>query len=111
MFTEYLNYLKGNFTGNIIQKENGYMFEIYMVGFTKDDIKITTENKIIDIIATQKKLDDNKNYIIKTTLNDVYHKFKTPFDIISCDAEYTNGILYLDINCDVKNKKTTVNIK
>lgn len=80
---------------NIYQKDNSYIFDLYLPGFSRDDFNIRIDNNILTI-------DGSSDYQKKNYIHQEYYqpaRFERNFslpknvDIDNVDADYTAGVL------------------
>lgn len=87
---------------DIIEKENGYEFQIDLPGVKKEDIKIEMNKNLINISVSISKSSDeeNKKYIRKERFTgEIKRSFNIGEDIDedNINASFENGILYLNL--------------
>lgn len=89
---------------NVKEKDNKYILEITVPGFTKEDLKLSLDNGYLTIEAEKKQEVDhsNEHYVHKERS---YGRFTRSYyvgdiDINSINASYINGILSVEIPKD-----------
>ena len=114
------NFLEGDSNRmkcDIYEKDNNYVIEMDIPGFSKDDIKIECNNGNLVVTAEKAKTDeesDDKKYIRRER---VYGKYTRSFylgevDEESIEASFVDGILKLSIpKIQEKETKKFIEIK
>ena len=75
-------------------KENKYVIEMAVAGFTKSDIDITLDGKKLTIKGTAKEEDQLENYLYRGLANRAFERTFTLHDQVEIkDAELVNGML------------------
>lgn len=84
---------------NIYKKEDSFIFNLYLPGFSKDDFKIDIENGVLTVSGELNL--DNKDYIHQeySQLTKFKRSFSLPdnINIERVDANYESGILKVSI--------------
>jgi len=85
-------------------KENKYVIEMAVAGFSKSDIEITLEgDKLVIKGASQDDETDIQNYLFKGIANRSFNReFKIADKVEIENAEYTNGMLKIWLSNMVK---------
>lgn len=111
-FFNYLDNMERNFFGDITQdfsqfrtdiidKGNAFLLQAELPGFSKEDIKINIENKMLTIQAEHiSNTEEKKENFVRRERK--YGSFSRSFDISAIDmdqikASYENGILSLEL--------------
>jgi HSP20 family protein len=99
---DYEWYRKSNGLVNISEEKDGYMIEVSAPGFTKEELKINIEEKILTVTGEHKeeKNDSDENYTRKEFSKQSFERsFSIPDDIDGdgFDAKFENGVLKVSI--------------
>lgn len=103
---------------DIYEKDGNYHIEMDMPGFSKQDIKIETNDGYVTIKATKKEVldegDKNKNYLRRERSFGEYERsfYLGEFDVESVSASFENGVLKVIVpKKEVKDNKKMIEIK
>ena len=109
-------FLTGSIRADIKEKENEYIVEAEMPGFTKDQIEIQYENGTLTILARQQnELNENKDKYLRRERH--YGELRRSFSIENIQedqisAQYKDGILHVvlpkDQNKEIKAKRIDI---
>jgi HSP20 family protein len=91
---------------DIIEKDNEYLVEFGLAGFTKEDVSLNVENDVLTIEG-ERKIDEDTKYNRKSTFYGNFKKVFTLPDNVVTDkigASFQNGILSITIPKNEKAK-------
>jgi len=104
---------------DMYRENENLVFDIALAGFSKEDIIVYVEDKVLIVEATkgssfeENKEKDKTKEFIKNELNSMYMKRKFPFednvDVDNINASFENGIL--KVTLPIINKKDRKNIE
>ena len=103
---------------DIYEKDGKYHIEMDMPGFSKEDIKLETNDGYVTIKATKKEVleegGENKNYLRRERSFGEYERsfYLGEFDIENVDASFKDGVLKVVVpKKEAINNKKTIEIK
>jgi HSP20 family protein len=87
---------------NIAETENEFHIELAVPGLKKDDFKISLDKNVLSVSAEKKteNVDESKKYSKREySYNSFVRSFTLPetADYAKIDAEYTDGVLNLNV--------------
>jgi HSP20 family protein len=100
----------------ILKTENGYQVRVSLPGVKKEDMKIDLDGNILTLSGERKnEHTEQKNNVVRSEIN--YGRFSRSFTLTSdidrnkINAEYTDGILTIDLPVNEKESAQAIVIK
>jgi HSP20 family protein len=101
--TDYLpNYKQANVLVNVIEQADAFLLQIVAAGYSKEDIKLSIQNRQLSIVAEAKPstLTEGEKWVRKEFVaNGFKRNFSLPLtvDTTAINASYEQGILSISI--------------
>lgn len=116
-FSDFMDMAGGGFRTDVKEKEDRYIIEAELPGLNREDINVELDNDrlIISAINEQTTEEEKENYIRRERRTGSYQRSFRIENIKEeeIEAEYKNGILYLDLPKEEPGKsgKRVIDIK
>jgi molecular chaperone IbpA len=92
--------------------EDTRVLELALAGFTKNEVKVEMENRVLTISGEKSKADEEVKYIHKGIAARKFTKTVTLWEYWEVDsADYSDGILYIVLKREIPEEKKPKKIK
>tara|TARA_R110002033_G_scaffold104491_3_gene151968 strand:- start:294 stop:701 length:408 start_codon:yes stop_codon:yes gene_type:complete len=97
---------------NIVKvDESNFFIELALAGFKKDELNINWEKDLLTVEGDRKKRQDNEKYIYKSIGNRIFKKTFSLAELVEVkDAEFTDGVLYINLEKHIPEEDKLRNI-
>jgi HSP20 family protein len=85
-------------TLDMYEEDGKFVAEISLPGFTKDEVKVTTNNGVLEVSADHKEKaeeHDKRHYLLRESRNQCYRHVRLPEDAVAgkSEASFDQGVL------------------
>lgn len=109
------NNIPNNMQCDVYEKDNLYIIELNVPGYSKDNLKVEYSNGYLSIIGTRDEKDEEKKrkYIRKERIFGIYKRdfYVGKIDYTKVSAKYKDGVLVLSIPKQNVSKAQNIIIK